>query len=363
MKKGLSILVTLTLIVSLLAPFSVGATLPGNENVTGAGQVTTMGVAADILGGVLPTAANLNFVIDPMGLLAIDGTGANAVVDTTFRNNVIDFTGADVLEAWNTSSFPVLLTVNLSVTAGNGAGAVLTEAALEGTAANVLMWMEPSAAVLTEALDDLDDFVGLGRVIPYGTTVVPVNFILQEVEHDIVVDGPANPQGVVPVRLEQSDDNDQYGTAFRFGGLINPDASWTGTTVSVSANFTMVRASADILESSIPMVAPNNAYGLLASTDGSVTAAVAANRLIDRPVGSVGGSTFHVTAPYYLWIEIPNWTAPVTWVSINGTFSFPQNVTDGINNGVFWTMVPEGTSTVRIYTTGDVLYREVTAIR
>lgn len=246
MKKGLAIFLVLSLIASMMMPFSVSATWPPTGYLTGEGHPATFQTHADVLGGVVPTSVILNFAIDPQGLLGL--TVGDTIADAVPSNLIVfgnpEVEDDDVVAAWNTSNVPVVFNVELSFGTA-GSTAVFTEADVtEGDTANVLMWVEPSAEVATEG----DTFVGIGLVSPFGTagdtTGGDVRFLLEEVAYQYVVAGAVDAQGVVPTnRVRVADTPNSHGTALRFSGIINLEACWEDVgRMTVSALFSMVEA-------------------------------------------------------------------------------------------------------------------------
>lgn len=236
MKKGLAIFLVLSLLASMLVPVPVLGTngLPGGVTVTGGATVVSYETHGDSLSGVLPTGVNLDFIIDPDGLLGL--TAGDSVADAT-ESNVVDFSGGvsygDVLRAWNTSTVPVVLSVEL---------------ALEATvadAAGIALWVQPNAVAQTAG----DTFSGLvDRVVTYGRDGETVLFLLDQVAHEIIVDGPLDPlTGVIPtIRRRVSGTPAQHGTALRFAGIIDPEHDWDAAgDLGVRAVFSLEEASAE----------------------------------------------------------------------------------------------------------------------
>lgn len=245
MKKGISILLALTLIASLMASFSVAA----DGNLSGEGTLVTFESQDREFVGQLPTNANLDFIVDPQGLIAFvaeHGTGGN-VEDAVGSNEVIfagGVTGGDVAQAFNLGSLSAELNVALELTAP----AEIAE--------HIVMWVEPSAGVRHTSGDAKagDDFDGFGKVVIYGTGgETDILFYLEAVEYEIVITGPIE-NGEFPTELRRVDDSeDMNGTALQFGGIINPNADvWgepIGTGLSISAVFSMQAATAPVAAS------------------------------------------------------------------------------------------------------------------
>lgn len=286
MKKGLSILLVLSMLASMLVPFPVIASgIPArppaagglvhtlgfvdtdgnviNQTVVGTGGVVSLGTWGEVLGGNVPTAgSNFDFVIDPFGLIDLS---AGDVIDFEDRSNAIVFNpgveNGDVLVAYSTSSVPVLLTLDLNVTAAN-AYPVQTEAAV--TAGNTagsrqfLIWMEPNVVEQVCGNTEGDVFAASGSVIPFTVGANVIRFRLNEVAHRLVATGRVATTGgdttnnrVLPVALEHVPGTPaKSGTSFRFGGIINtnPLVDWSNggadnVEIRVNVVFTMSPAS------------------------------------------------------------------------------------------------------------------------
>lgn len=276
MKKGLTILLVLSLVLSLLTPVAVGATggLPEDVTVRGTAGITVKGTPAPVLSGVLPTNAGLDFIIDPLGLanVTVGGVVNPGNPNVTFRHS----TG--VLSFANRSSVPVLATATLSVTEdGFGANFVLTMGDVadgagyftEGnTDANILMWTEVNETV-QHAIPSA--FNSAGFAIPFGENPVPLHFRLQERAHNPVITGPAS-DGIVPVALQPATGAAaQYGTSIQLAGIVNTNAdsdAWGDVgDITITAVFTMVQAAPNVLDAPFLFTDGDtlSAYGLLGS--------------------------------------------------------------------------------------------------
>jgi len=322
MKKGITILLMLSLMLSLMAPFAVSANeLPGQGTSTGTGTVISYQSHGDILGGVLPTGNNLNFVIDPEGLLAL--TAGDSVADAEGSNAVVfggSKTDGDVLEAFSTSSVATVLTVALSLTTA-GSTAVATAAAVSADdEANVLMWAEPGADVVNT---DGDTFEGSGEAIAYGATAgdTTVKFLLDAVEYEIKTTGAANAStGIIPTeQVRKADTPNKNGVALKFGGIININDTdvWSEVgNMSVQAVFTMTKATvAEIAAKSTVATAP---YGWMANHADYV-----APTTIAVPAG--GGAVRTVTPDAQGWSLIATIPTAVQGVNINGEWTSSPN--------------------------------------
>lgn len=272
MKKGLAFLLAFSLVFSLMTPFTVGATSgdtfpSGPVTVTGTSGVTVLGTAGDVLSGTLPTGANFDFTIDPLRLLDLQPgdpvpTVGNPVIE--FVNNTFVFS--------NASSVPVLTTVELKATGDNVVFGINNAAFTDGstsTAADILLWAEPNATVQHSSSAD---FVGAGKVIPFGGALeAEAHFRLQERPHHLVIAGPATDGGVVPVNrvpLTGEGRPEQFGTAIRLGGLsnANPAVDWEEVgDITISVVFGMVKAEAAVIEAPLLFTEGDttSAYGLL----------------------------------------------------------------------------------------------------
>lgn len=341
MKKGISILLVLSLLASILVPFPVIAgpagtgtpigDLPVNTSgVTGTGGVVVIDTFGDVLGGSLPTAANLDFIIDPLGLM--DLTAGDEVPDEPV-SNVVDFgtDGDSILRVYNTSSVPVVVTATLSATATNATVVSDADAVTAGdtTARNVLFWMEPNVSMQTAGDTD---FEGLGQGIAITGTSTSVQFRLESRPHRLFATGPVA-NLVLPVELRPTAAAEgQYGTSFSFGGVINTNAGtdWSNghlnnVAMQVNALFVMTRASAGVAAlpaetaymtdgSTTPL-----AYGMLASySTGGDT--YTEPTLIDLPEGLSGGGG-----------SGGGWTPPAVGFQVQG----PVNIAAGS-----WQTVP-----------------------
>jgi hypothetical protein len=297
MKKRLSVLLAVILVVSMVTP--VFATLPAPGDIVGPGDVLGVTIPDELIGGAIPTSGNLAFTIDPRNVL---GLGVGDVFNPDARTNAVAFGSAAtlILGATNTSTTDVLLRVSLAVTNDDGdanpvnATVVSTEADVTGTAArNVLFWMEPTRDNLKSAVADAAaNYEAVGQVIPFGTFTSPsvAAYSLPGVPSRLVVDSVAP---VVLVRERTGGVNDRNGTAFRFGGIFNSAVEWTGgaaSEVRLAVTFTMTpfynNASGDRVIGLVAESGGEAVANLLASGTNLVTAtsgAYALPALIDRP--------------------------------------------------------------------------------
>jgi|GEM_PF-3040194 len=261
MKKKLAILLAVLMAFSMVTPVFGTVAWPGNDPSTdyvyGGGDIIYADEPPPILSGIIPTGQLLDFTIDPLGLLS---AAQGQVIDLTQRNNEVLF-DTPVLRASNSSSVPVFLNVALAVTGLEGITAVTTIGDLgrgTNTNRNVMMWMRPNVDVHHT---DSDAFVGYTHVIPFGATAVNALYLLEAVPHELYVYTPA-PNLELAWRPEE-DAEEQYGTAFSFGGMFNEAANWgayadpgdpdnlpdpippTPLAIGVQAVFTMTEIPAD----------------------------------------------------------------------------------------------------------------------
>jgi hypothetical protein len=388
MKKGISILLVLTMVLSMLVPFPVlgsplpagiggGApegTMPTDGDIDGNSSVVVIDTFGDIMGGIVPTANSLDFVIDPLGLFTYtDGDAdndGNVIIDLNRRHDVVDFNhtdgDTDTLYAYNTSSAPVLLTVELTVVTDDNATVVATvdDLSTGDTDADadrtILLWMELNKA---ELITLGDEFVGIGEGVAFeaGATV-PVQFRLNALQYQLTMELPKPGDTLIEVDYTRVPGTPDYsGTGFRFGGRINPEANWgqigvgdpadapNAADITINAVFRMelledgdTALDADIYKTTDGDVV---AFGLLDSydTNGDV---YDAPTLIDLPV-EAGGSS------YGFAVASVNYPAS-NWVDVS--FKLPANATiQGVTRD--GTALPTtGTShRYRIDTTNDTM--------
>jgi|GEM_PF-5969774 len=306
MKRRISVLMALVLTFALATPvFAV----PADVDIPGTGTIPP-GVTppAPIFGGVVPTNANLNFTIDPYGLL--DLVVGEVFVPGEPVTNIVQFAGgAPILETHSTSEAPVLLTAELSVTGGVSVG---TQAAVTAdTERNLLFWLELNTADLRTAAADP---VWSGFAVPFSADdaifrfdTIPYNFVVTDID---------------PVEVERVPllPGDRTGTAFRLGGIFNHTAGWPNANLSIQTTFTMVQqytGSAAVVGPLVTVGTPAvPVFGMIASGEnltGATSGPYAAPVPIPVPVGfcpdnpaAVYGFTTATFARSATgWVEIP----------------------------------------------------------
>jgi len=390
MKKGISILLVLSLVASMLVPFPVLANIPpGVGGGTASGDMDTSGeidgssgvviidTFGDVLGGSLPTAGALDFVIDPLGLLALS---EGDVVDLDARNAFVDFnpanvTDGDTLYAFNASSAPVLLTVELGVTVANAtvvdtAGDIGTEGDTSDSDADrtILLWMEPNAALITDETYG-DTFAGIGEGFAFDSDdSFEVHYRLEAKPHELKITSiDRNTLEVVVEVTATEDAKYHYGTGFRFGGMINPHADWgqigsgsTDVDIAISVVFKMELLSPgdDAIDAEFMMTGGSViAYGLLDdyTVDGGED--YTAPTLIDLPVDAGASNVIRVAAVE--WFNIPSIShAEFVWIQPDNTNSLLFAIVDG---SLWVEGLTAGTYTIGVWTEAGGI-TEVTVI-
>lgn len=350
----------------MLVPFPVIASNPsgtGADNdsltsgvtATGTGGVTVVGTFGDILSGSLPTSINLDFTIDPLGLLDL---GADDEVSLEPVSNIVDF-GEEIIRVWNTGSVPLLVNANLSATVGANTTLSTTVAGVTAgnTAANnVLFWMEPNEDLQTTATAT---FNGLGKGIVITGTAQNAHFLLEARPHRLFATGSVGSDNVLPVELRPvTGSTAQFGTSFRFGGVININegVTWhTAGDMTLNATFTIARASAAAIAAGTD--GDIEAYGMLNDYAGYTRPA-----LIEIPEGvSGGGGALQANAQGFVAISItaaslmganvvPVSGGAQTWIASTDSARFFHNTT---TNTVF-VQIPTGTHDITLFGPGSV---------
>jgi hypothetical protein len=362
-KKKLAILLAFVMVFSMVTP--VFATLPGAGTIIGEGETVGLPDVDEVLGGLLPTNVNLNFTIDPFGLLDLT---PGQVIDTTEAiTNTVAFDIEPLFRAYNTSSVDVIMQVALSLTdaaAGAPVGLipVATEVAVTANDdANALFWMQPQTEVMTT--DDAA-FVGADRVLPVpGTTAVNAMFRLDAVPHQLMVVDPVGAGNSADFEIQRLpiDPDALNGTAVMLGGIFNEDGDWDGNEeVRLRAVFTMHEIHETATFAATPYVMYSGdvvAAGLIAGGAGTANLIAAttpqpAITLIEMPyawggsvvTGVVGWLELHAHVPGLASIAItPAAGGTTTWV-------MPNNVNNAVG-GSLWVEFPQaGTFDVVIWT-------------
>lgn len=238
-KRILSVLLAVILAFSMITP--AFATLPSPGEVVGEGDIVGADVTDLDLSALVPTNANLNFSIDPYGLL--DMTLDTVIDELVPVTNEVVFDNTPILNVSSRSARDLLLTVDLAVTKAENVEVVLEEAALtadNNEDAAILFWVEPNIARMDGTDDTTDDFVGFGRVIPFGE---------YEEDDEVVLSYrlPALPSrlrltSVDPIELEEElvYTDDWVAVAFSFGGVFNQNADdWADVDVAIEVTFTV----------------------------------------------------------------------------------------------------------------------------
>lgn len=366
MRKGLSIFLVLSLVVSMLVPFSVSATeftdLPAQATVQGVGQAVSFETHGDILGGILPTSTTLNFVIDPLGIIGL--TAGNTIADANPTNLVI-FTGGDVVSAYNTSSVPVVLSVDLSFGTAGSTAVNSVAAVTENNEANVLMWVEPSAEMATRGDTT---FAGINRVYAYGTSG-DIRFLLDEIAYDFDVTGPVGANGVLPtVMIPVEGEPSTIGTALRFGGVVNTNAgvSWDEVgEMTLRAVFTMSVACAAAIAAAVEPSA-TIPYGWLDDHTATGGDTYTAPVLIPRPegVGGQNGGPVPITGTVNAWVRINDPATIIGVQVVDGAWLPLANANIGSwADGIFIRFATPGTRVLQIFGSAGILSEVTVDIR
>lgn len=395
MKSKTAIILAFVLVFSMVTPIFAASLETGQ--IVGAGDVPETDIPEELLSGVVPTAGNFDFTIDPFGLLDLtlgdvfdpDASPTNAVA--------FDTDAKTVLGAHSTSSVPTILTVAMAVTntdgttTANGVTVVGTAGEVTGnTNNNVLFWMEPNRTNLkTPANEATANFVGAGEVIAFGTHGAPVTaafrFAPIPTQLHVVEVSPALELERRPTTVD-----DRNGTAFSFGGVFNQTATWTdAVNVGIRVVFNLIEAPEGITsivfaESGGQPVANLIASGdnvLEASAPGFVGPTLVAKPVLigvtpsetppDPPaVGFWGSQTgFTITSPTVASVAVADLAAGavnvpfvgataanvdvVGWISggavLNDTFPLTQNATAivipaAVNE--IWQGLPNGTADI-----------------
>lgn len=254
----------------------------GTETITGTGD--TEYINLEIYSVILPTSANLDFMIDPQGLLDIK-EGETVDLDDLKGGTVISTATPKVI---NNSAVDIKLSIKLQGT--GDATFVAFDTDTEKTVAkvtaddatNVLLYAVPSSAniVKTET-----DYAASSKGFIIGSTESTINFVLAAAKYEVKND---NGEYKATPKAETGS-----GTAIKLGGYVNGKADWTAYTgtptknVGVSAVFSFEKASAADSEATQVEGIP----GLITAVTGTVDvtpAAPAVSGWADGKTGTTG---------------------------------------------------------------------------
>jgi hypothetical protein len=249
-----------------------------NNTVTVPGAGTSIYVDTTVYSVVLPTAAALNFTLDPQGLAGLaDGATATQTSLAATAGKVIATSTAPTLI--NRSSVPVNLTAAITATAGAGTGTaptlVQTVSAVDtGTDMNVLLAVVSSTDNVNTP-DSTAPFAGTYAVPLVSATALNLTYRLAGADFQFVRAGST----ITYDRISTSLGN---GTQIQLAGLVNKNANWsTFGTLAVSAVFTFAPSDGAVIT---PIT---GAFGLF----GSYTPVTGVEVVTPGPVGPQPGFT------------------------------------------------------------------------
>jgi hypothetical protein len=218
LKKLLASVLVIAMMLSLGAISASATTVTGDGDVVGANLKKTL--------VELPTSANMNFILDPQGLVAAFKASDGDPVDLSSITpsgtiEMVSNVGAAFI---NKSSFPVQVEVSATLT-GN---AVSTDAAsVAGDTAN------NAALDIIVSADKVDDdnkteefaaHTTAVKAIEQLDTVKTANFALLKSEYTVTQSGES-PNFTYTSALKEDEKGD--GTKIQLAGLINEKADWT----------------------------------------------------------------------------------------------------------------------------------------
>ena len=238
-KKIITIIITLALLTAIATPVLAAG---GTQTAPGAGDVVYVEIG-DRFKVVLPASTALDFVLDPLGLSAIEPDKSMSVKELVEG----DAAGSLLFHAYtpvvlNESNYEIQLGVELSRINGGTTGAAVAmvnsaAAAFEGTYAtfgsepnNVFIAMVASSDSVNKPTAAAADFRGFMQ-IPLTTAGINPLFVLDEAEYHVFNTGTVgNP--VYQYNLLPETGN---GTQLNFVGACNPFADWSAYVDSPSA--------------------------------------------------------------------------------------------------------------------------------
>jgi hypothetical protein len=245
-KKIFSVILALALVFSL-SPGVFAATGNPDGTLVVPGTGGTVYVDTEIYSVVLPTSANLNFTLDPLGLLGI-GNGSSAALAGLDGGKIVS---NGIAGALNKSSVDIELTVGFKIT---GNATVVAAANIEDdTANNVSISVRPSKTNVDDSklptLLKLGDSVtgatlaeGAAGAFEIDSTGYALNFLLEGAAYVV-----KNTEGVYSYIYDPDTSPNGNGTAITIEGLVNSKADWTdyvdGTkSVGLAAVFSFEKA-------------------------------------------------------------------------------------------------------------------------
>ena len=234
MRKFLAVAVAVTMMTAFLIPVAQAAVYETDRDGTGTVQVFDIDLDFEV---TLPTAASLNFILDPDGYYGL--YSSLEVGDTANLDDLADFAGGIVFQhgapvILNESGFQLNTEIGIAVTA-TGSGADVTAVAATGIAANtsnnVAFTVTASAMNVTDVDAGPDDFFGYMSV-PFGkasdavTNIAPV-WLLDDADYILTKTAGGLDLAMVP--------DTGHGTQLLFAGICNETADWSDFTDSDSS--------------------------------------------------------------------------------------------------------------------------------
>jgi hypothetical protein len=176
-------------------------------------------VLAHIIDVTLPSNTAFDFVLDPMGLMAIKA-GEDALLSDLDGGKIVPKNDAAIL--MNQSSLPVVITMDLAF---SGTDLIIVDdiddVEDEDGALNALLYIVPSTGGVTELNADMgEDFDPNATAFAVGADS-EMKFIFDAAAYEV-----KNTAGVFEMDLK--DANVGWGTAFQVGGWVNSQGNWFG---------------------------------------------------------------------------------------------------------------------------------------
>jgi hypothetical protein len=273
-KKIFSVILALALVFSLSpGVFAATGDPTGSSTATGEGDTTYLDT--EVYSVLLPTSANLDFTLDPLGLLDV-APGESKDLSALPSGKIISDTIVGVL---NKSSVDIELTIGLKIT--GDATVVAAEAdADDDTDNNVFMAVRPSKIVIDDSMigtlskPGATLASGAAGAFPLNDTGYVLNFLLGKAAYVVT-----NTDGERTYDYKTGVANG-VGTAITFEGAVNPTADWSayaaGTkSVGLAAVFSFEKADktahAYLAQADLQDSTPADIVGLKQKTASAVT--------------------------------------------------------------------------------------------
>lgn len=223
----------LAFFLAVILAFSMTSTVFANGSagtLSGAGTASVLN-PSEVIAVTLPTTANFNFRLDPLGLLSMDHNWATPLP-------VSDIPGEGTI-LWNNfaptflnrSSVPIRLGVGFGVTttdAAAGVNVLGTNAVAEDTARNVFVQARTATSKVTNTTTTLSpgQFTTVAQPLVAPGQIRLLEYVLTNAAYNVVRTG-TTPNYNFGLLIDPTAEN-ASGTQVTLAGVINHRADWSG---------------------------------------------------------------------------------------------------------------------------------------